>query len=100
MKITLKFEPEFDFFLAKTHRAGQVDYCLNRQASVKDIIESFGIPHTEVGKITFDDHKIDFSYLPRASGVIQVFGIFVVKFLGAWLLTQAGGLIFLLLLFF
>jgi uncharacterized protein len=75
MKIILKFEPEFDFFLAKIHRAGPVDYCLNRQASVKDIIESFGIPHTEVGKITFDDQEIDFSTLPRVSGVIQVFGI-------------------------
>lgn len=39
-----------------------VDHDLRRQASVKDIVESFGVPHTEVGRLTVDGHDISFSH--------------------------------------
>lgn len=39
----------------------RVDYVLTRQASVKDIVESFGVPHTEVGRLTADGRDISFS---------------------------------------
>ncbi|MDD3815263.1 MAG: Mut7-C RNAse domain-containing protein [Desulfocapsaceae bacterium] len=38
-----------------------VDHELTRQASVKDIVESFGVPHTEVGRLTVDGRDISFS---------------------------------------
>jgi uncharacterized protein with PIN domain len=39
----------------------RVEYELTRQASVKDIVESFGVPHTEVGRLTVDGRDISFS---------------------------------------
>ncbi|MBA3005625.1 MAG: Mut7-C ubiquitin/RNAse domain-containing protein [Proteobacteria bacterium] len=39
----------------------RVEYELSRKASVKDIVESFGVPHTEVGRLTIAGRDISFS---------------------------------------
>jgi len=39
----------------------RVEYELMRQASVKDVVESFGLPHTEVGRLIADGLDISFS---------------------------------------
>ncbi|MBU0665512.1 MAG: Mut7-C ubiquitin/RNAse domain-containing protein [Proteobacteria bacterium] len=39
-----------------------VDHELSREASVKDIVESFGVPHTEVGRLTVGGHDVHFSH--------------------------------------
>ena len=49
---------------------------MNRRASVKDIIESLGVPHTEVGHIYFNGHEIDFTYIPFSQGVLDVHAIY------------------------
>lgn len=40
----------------------RVDHELTRQASVKDIVESFGVPHTEIGCLTIGGRQIPFSH--------------------------------------
>ena len=42
----------------------RVEYELTRQASVKDIVESFGVPHTEVGRLTIDGRATSLSPVP------------------------------------
>lgn len=74
MNIFLEFESEFDFFLPKD-KTGRFEYALNRNATVKDIIESLGVPHTEVGGMKFDGQDIDFSYIPVSQGLLQVLAI-------------------------
>lgn len=37
-----------------------------RSASIKDVLESFGLPHTEVGEIRCNGHPVDFSWLVAA----------------------------------
>lgn len=54
MKIYVTFDPKLDFFLADRHQGEALDYPLTRSTSVKDIIESLGVPHTEVGGIRSD----------------------------------------------
>lgn len=39
----------------------KVEYDLTRQASVKDIIEALGVPHTEVGRLIVADREIPFA---------------------------------------
>jgi uncharacterized protein with PIN domain len=39
----------------------RVEYDLTRQASVKDIIEALGVPHTEVGRLIVAGQEISFS---------------------------------------
>ncbi|MCP4719741.1 MAG: hypothetical protein GY860_09835, partial [Desulfobacteraceae bacterium] len=51
MKIFIQFDSQFNFFLTNDKIGSQFEYFLNRQASVKDIIESLGVPHTEVGRM-------------------------------------------------
>jgi uncharacterized protein with PIN domain len=48
---------------------------LIRSASVKDIIESLGVPHTEVGGIRFNGQETGFAFVPDAAGNLDVRGI-------------------------
>lgn len=38
---------------------------MERRASVKDVLESIGLPHTEVGALTLEDRQIDFSWIVK-----------------------------------
>jgi hypothetical protein len=73
--ISITFDPAFDFFLAKSHEGGDLAYPLTRHASVKDIIESSGVPHTEVGRICFNDQDIDFSFIPDTPGKLDIHAV-------------------------
>ncbi len=75
MTISITFDPVFDFFLPDRHQGRDLDYPLTRRASVKDIIESSGVPHTEVGGIRFNGRKIDFAFVPDVPGNLHVHGI-------------------------
>jgi uncharacterized protein len=75
MAISVQFARQFDFFLADGNRGKAIDYALERRASVKDIIESFGVPHTEVGRLYFDHKEIDFSHVPVSPGILHVHAI-------------------------
>ncbi|WP_299983347.1 Mut7-C RNAse domain-containing protein [Desulfobacula sp.] len=75
MKIFIQLERQFDFFLTNDKNGNRFEYFLSRKASVKDIIESLGVPHTEVGRIDFNDQEVDFSYIPLSQGVLHVHAI-------------------------
>ncbi len=53
--------------------ADVVYYPLQRRASLKDIIESIGIPHTEIGKITYRGRGISFRYIPTERMRLDIF---------------------------
>lgn len=73
MNIQIKFERFFDFFLAKERQGGDwFDYPLTRRSNVKDIIESLGVPHTEIGQLYFNNTNIDFQYIPVSEGRLKV----------------------------
>jgi len=73
--ISVTFDPVLDFFLADRHPREKLDYPLTRNASVKDIIESLGVPHTEVGGIRFNGQEIGFAFVPDVGGSLHVRGI-------------------------
>ena len=72
MKLFIQFDKPLDYFLAENKNGQKFKYTLNRKASIKDIIESFGIPHTEVGHILFNNKEINFSFIPPSSGLLKV----------------------------
>ena len=45
------------------HSAVEILYPVTRRASVKDVIEALGPPHTEVGRILIDSRNVDFNHL-------------------------------------
>ena len=50
----------------------RIEYQLTRQASVKDIIEACGVPHTEVGRLTVAGREIPFSWPGADSDILEV----------------------------
>ena len=72
MHIIINFHEQLNFFLKRGHKGRGIEYPLTRRASVKDIIESFGVPHTETGCILFNNTPVDFSFIPASCGTLQV----------------------------
>jgi uncharacterized protein with PIN domain len=52
---------------------GILHYSSQRHASIKDIIESLGVPHTEVGRIVANGMEVSFSYLLEDEGHVEIF---------------------------
>lgn len=50
-------------FLPTNHRTRTIHYILDRRASIKDIIESQGIPHTEIGRIDMEGRQLSFRHI-------------------------------------
>lgn len=63
-KLTLSFPEQFGKFNRRLRGGNVVDYPLLRRASIKDIIESMGVPHTEVGRILIDREPVGFDFIP------------------------------------
>lgn len=70
--IILELDRSFEFFLSKDRAQNRITVFLGRNASVKDIIESCGIPHTEIGKIMYNGKEVDFCHIPQQKGLLQV----------------------------
>ena len=69
---TFHFHGNLGELLAVPHKNGTVEYSLLRRASVKDIIEALGVPHTEVAGLAAGDKGIDFSFIVRDQDLIHV----------------------------
>jgi len=75
-RVQLRFYEELNDFLAPTLRKADISYTGNRRASVKDMIESFGVPHTEVDIILVNGQSVDFSYIVQDGDRISVYPVF------------------------
>ncbi len=73
MPLLLAFTPDLADLLRP--RRCLVRYPLDRRASIKDIIESLDIPHTEIGEILDSNGRpLDFAYLPQSGDRLTVRG--------------------------
>jgi uncharacterized protein with PIN domain len=64
MAITLYFHGDLSSLLRRKWRDNKrVAIAVERTASIKDVVESFGLPHTEVGRLQVDDIEIEFNHL-------------------------------------
>ncbi len=69
---TIRFHKELSFFLSGTARDRDVDTSSLLSRSVKDLIESFGVPHVEVDQILVNGFPVGFDYLIQDEDVIHV----------------------------
>ncbi len=72
-QIQLHFFHELNDFVAPARRDTEIIYELERKASVKDVIETFNVPHTEVDVILVNGVSVDFSYIVQAGDSINVY---------------------------
>ncbi|MCB2220869.1 MAG: Mut7-C ubiquitin/RNAse domain-containing protein [Bacteroidetes bacterium] len=76
MKITLRFYEELNDFIPPGKRKQQFVVELNGKTTVKDVIESQGIPHTEVDLILVNGESVSFDHQPLDGDKISVYPVF------------------------
>lgn len=72
-RVVLRFYASLNGFLPAGSRHAPIEIALTRRASVKDLIESFGVPHTEVDLVLVRGTAVDFSHLVRDGDRISVY---------------------------
>ncbi len=73
IKLTLSFHRELRWLLAKRYRQQKkIVYDLGRRTSIKDAVEAFDVPHTEIGELLVNDKSVDFSYLVQDGDQITI----------------------------
>ena len=71
-----RFYAELNAFLPEEHRKAAFPVEVDRARSVKDAIESVGVPHTEVDLILVDAVSVDFAHLLRGGERVAVYPMF------------------------
>ena len=75
-QILLRFYEELNDFLPRERRKVQFAHILSGKVSIKDVIESLGIPHTEVDLILVNHLSVDFAYIVQPGDRISVYPLF------------------------
>jgi len=75
-KVYLRFYEELNDFLSKENRKKRFAHQFIDRTSVKDLIESFGVPHTEVDLILVNGKSVNFKYLINDGDDVSVYPVF------------------------
>jgi len=75
-KATFRFYEELNDFLPSNKRKKRFEHDFIDITSVKDMIESLGVPHTEVDLILVNAFPVKFSYLVNNGDDISVYPVF------------------------
>jgi hypothetical protein len=68
-----RFHGELNDFLAPVRRQADISIRFNQDQSVKHLIESLGVPHTQVGGVLVSGLAVDFGYLVRDGDRVEVY---------------------------
>ena len=71
--VCLHVHGDLDFFLPSRTPSGRVERHLSEKTSVKDVIESCGIPHPEVDLILVNGKAVDFAYVVTGDAEIELY---------------------------
>jgi len=72
-KVVLRFYNKLNELLPEHRRNSDLEAEFKDKRSVKDMIESFGVPHTEVDIILANGKSVDFNYILRKEDQISVY---------------------------
>jgi hypothetical protein len=75
-KVYLRFYEELNDFLPEEKRKKRFAHHYIDRTSVKDLIESLGVPHTEVDLILVKGNSVNFKYLINDEDDISVYPVF------------------------
>jgi uncharacterized protein with PIN domain/sulfur carrier protein ThiS len=76
MNASFRFYAELNEFLPRDRQYQTLQISFNDGQSVKHLIESSGIPHTEVDLVLVNGRSVDFSYQVQAHDRVSVFPVF------------------------
>jgi hypothetical protein len=72
----LRFYEELNDFLPVDRKKNPFDHTFRGRVSVKDLVESLGVPHTEIDLILVNGQSVSFSYLVQDGDRISVYPVF------------------------
>jgi len=70
--VRLSFRGDLEFFLGPKFRNETVERRLSERTSIKDVIESCGIPHPEVNAILVNGHSVAFDHTLVSDAEVEV----------------------------
>lgn len=73
--VVVSFHGGLSFFVKNKDKLQPARRVLTHKTSVKDVIESFGVPHPEVDLIVFNGQPVDFSFHLEADTALEVYPI-------------------------
>lgn len=71
-----RFYAELNDFLSPERRQVAFAHTFDARASVKDMIESLGVPHTEIELILVNSMAVDFTYIVQDGDQVSVYPVF------------------------
>jgi hypothetical protein len=80
--VELTFHGDLGLFLKRSARAQSLERKLKERTSIKDIIESCGVPHPEVDVIRCDNKAINFSHVIEKNSDIDVYPVGITNIQG------------------
>ncbi|WP_428610193.1 Mut7-C RNAse domain-containing protein [Sedimenticola sp.] len=76
LQVSLRFYAELNDFLPAEQRKVEFVHYYHQAASIKDVIESLGVPHTEIDLILVNGRSVDFQYRVQNGDRISVYPMF------------------------
>lgn len=73
--VTLHFHAELNDFLPENQRNSDITHKLEQVRSIKDLFESFGVPHPEVNTIIVNQQSVNFSYLVQLLDNVDLYPV-------------------------
>jgi uncharacterized protein with PIN domain len=74
--VIFRFYEELNDFLPENRRKTDFEAPLKGTRSIKDMIESLGVPHTEVDLILVNNRSVDFRYILQDRDRVSVYPVF------------------------
>ena len=74
--VSVRFYEELNDFLSVERRKTSFEVEVKNPGSIKDLIESLGVPHTEIDLILVNGHSVDFDYQVKDTDKISVYPVF------------------------
>ncbi|MEU0441362.1 Mut7-C RNAse domain-containing protein [Streptomyces sp. NPDC006186] len=71
-EIHVDFAPELHLFVPQPHRAGAAPALVDGVSTLGHVVESLGVPLTEVGALLVDGREVPVSYVPGAGDRVTV----------------------------
>lgn len=72
-RVTFRFHGDLSYFLSPSRREKEFEQAVGATDAAKHIIESLGVPHTEIGRVTVNGHPVAFSVRLNETDHVSVF---------------------------
>lgn len=73
--VRLRFHGDLNVFLGSKAGDAVIERAIAEKTSIKDVIESCGVPHPEVDLILVDEHTVDFTHTLAKDAKAEVFPV-------------------------